>query len=844
MFAKQFCPFSSGLDFVIPLMNFTQTPMLRNYIISTFRNLKKNPVFTGINVAGLSLGMAAFIFIFQYISFEQSVDAFHANRPNLYRVLYEGTVQGKTETWSSTPPRIGTLAKETFEEVADYCRVFQGAANGVVSFGTDRSFPEDHAVYADGNFFEAFTFKTLLGHPESLKEANNVAIAQSVAERYFKNEDPLNKVITINNEFGEAHYTVTSVYEDFPLNSDFDYTIILSLSTLANPANLNGNNWARLDNLDAQFIENYLVLRTGSDYKALETKLNAEKKKQRPDDAQLVRLQPMANIHLAESLSDYYATSGSLQFVYILEGIAGLILLIAWFNYINLSTAGALKRAKEVGLRKAIGASRKQLITQFLSESVMINLLSLVIALALVNLLQGLYNGIIHRELSLEILNQSSLWVVGITAILLGSFFSGSYSAFVLSSFKPSQILKGTFSKSSSGIFMRKTLVVFQFSISILLIASTLILYRQLDYMHNSDLGMSLDKLVTIKEPEVGQDSTYKRRSIAFRDELGRQSYVEDYSMSGTVPGKWYNYNTIGYTSLNPQPGDEKINYSVTFIDDRYLNLFDIELSAGSAFTPEMCNKRWSQIDRLMINESASRLLGFESPEAAIGKRVTNAEEAKKYGGAISEYEIVGVVKDYHHLSLQKEIDPVIYFPMYNSHYFTVKISSDQLKSRMEQLEALYKSSFPGNPFEYFFLDDEYDQQYKSEQQQGGVFTIASCLAIFIACLGLFGLATYTVEQRKKEIGIRKVLGAKVSQITQLFSKDFLRLVILSILIATPVSWYIMDQWLQEFAYRTEIVWWIFGVAGLLAVVIALFTISSQAIKAAVANPVDSLKES
>jgi putative ABC transport system permease protein len=817
--------------------------MFRNYLLTALRSLRKNPVFTFINIAGLSLGMTAFIFIFQYISFERSVDIFHTMRPNLYRVLYEETIQGKTETLSATPPGFAPAMKEKFPDVTEYCRVMPGIGNGIVLLDDNRSFREEHTAYVDGNFFKLFTFNTLIGNPDALKQPNNIAIAQSIAKKYFNSENPIGKVITLNNQFGAAHFTITSVYEDFPLNSDFKFTLIPSLQTFSNTANLNGNDWAALDNLSAKFIETYFVLQPGVDYKALEAKLNTEKEKLRPGDNDFARLQRFSNVHLAASLSDVYPTSGSLKFIYILEGIAALILIIAWFNYINLSTAGALKRAKEVGLRKAIGASRKQLVRQFLGESLLINIMSLLFAIAIVNVLQPLYNQLIQRELSFSVFNQNTLWFIGTIAIVVGSIGSGSYSAFVLSSFKPSQILKGVFSKSTSGILMRKSLVVFQFTISILLIASTIILYRQLQFMHNSDLGVSMEKVLSINEPEVGRDSTFRKRNRAFLNALSQQSFVEDYAMSGSVPGKWYNYSTPGYTSLNPQPDDEKINYSILFIDERYLHLFNIGQSAGTSFTPEMCSKPWEQVDKIMVNESAVRKLGFASPEIAVGQKVTDASEAKKYGGTVHEYEIIGVVKDYHHMSLQQEINPVIYFPMYNSHYYTVKLAGDQLKPKLEKLESLYKEMFPGNPFEFFFVDEQYDKQYKSEQQYGSVFSVASGLAIFIACLGLFGLATYTVDQRKKEIGIRKVLGANVAQITQLFSADFLKLVGLSIIIATPLSWYIMDKWLQEFAYRTQIAWWIFGIAGLIAVLIALFTISSQAIKAAISNPVDSLKQ-
>jgi putative ABC transport system permease protein len=821
--------------------------MMRNYFTTALRNLRKNPVFTTVNVVGLSLGMAAFILIFQYISFEKSVNMFHTNLPALYRVLYENTDQGKANTITDVPPALAPFAKDQFEEVKDYCRVMDGMVNGIVSYepaGRDiLSFREEKVALADGSFFSVFSFKTLEGNPDALKETNTVAISESTAGRYFEKENAIGKVIALNNQFGKTLYTVTSVYEDFPTNSDLQYDFVFSLQTLSNPANLNGNNWARLDNFDSQFIEAFLLVRENTDYLKLETNLNTAKNKVKPEVAAVARLQPMANIHLPESLSDYYTTSGNLGFIYILEGIALLILVIAWFNYINLSTAGALKRAKEVGIRKVIGATRKQLVRQFLGESILLNLISLLTALAIVNVLQGLYNQLIRQQLSLLIFTKDWMWMAGLIVILVGSFASGGYSAFALSAFSPSQTLKGVFGKSGKGILMRKTLVVFQFTISILLIASTLILFRQLSYMQNNNQNVNLEQLLSMTEPEVGVDSTFKRRARAFVNDLSLQSFIKDYSMSGTVPGNWYNYGTTGYTRLSPIPGDEKITYSITFIDERYLHLFGIPLSAGTNFTPEMCSKKWSEIDKIIINETAARSLGFETPEKAIGEKITNAEEAKKYEGVVvQQYEVIGVVKDYHHLSLRHAIDPIFFFPRYNSNNFTVKISTDQLQSNVAELEKLYKSYFPGNPFEFFFVNEEYNKQYQSEQQYSKLFSLASGLAIFIACLGLFGLATFTVEQRKKEIGIRKVLGANVSQITNLFSKDFLQLVFISIIIATPISWYAMEQWLQDFAYRTDITWWIFAIAGSVAVLIAVITVSSQAIKAAMSNPVDSLR--
>ncbi len=812
--------------------------MLQNYFTTAFRNLQKNRVFTFINLVGLSLGLSAFILIFQYVSFEKSVNGFHKNLPNLYRVLLEVSFLNETNTWESVPPALGPLAKDNFGEVDSYCRVIAGSGNGIVTrdeAGKEelKSFREERIVYADANFFDVFSFPILKGNASGISKPNMVAISQSTAIKYFEKENPLGKVLTLNNQFGTTLFTVTSIYKDFPSNSDLHYDIVLSLQTLAKPSNLNGNDWANLESMDTQFIETYLVTKSGTNYLALENKLNEVKKKLKPEAMELIRLQPVANMHLPQSLTDYYTTFASLKFIYILQGISILIIIIAWFNYINLSTGSAIKRAKEVGIRKVIGASKSQLVRQFLGESFLLNLCALLIALALINIVQPAYNQLIDKDLSLALLIEGRFWILGLVIILLGSLASGAYTSFALSSFKPSETLKGVFSKSKKGQWMRTSLVVFQFSISIVLIAATLILFRQLHYLQNKDLGMKLEQLVVLSEPELRMDTTFKSRALGFLNELQQQSFVSDYSMSGTVPGQWYNYSGNGYTRNNPQPGDEKINYEITFIDDRYFNIYQIDLLAGKPFTSLDCAVRSRDNNKMIINERAASLFGFESANEAIGQFVINENR---------KYEVTAVVKDYHHLSPQRMIEPVIFFPMLNSKYFTVKISTEQVQSNMASLEVLYKKYFPGNPFDFFFVNDTYNQQYTSQQQYGNIFTIASTLAIFIACLGLFGLATFTVEQRVKEIGVRKVLGASIPQITILISKDFAKLVFLSILIATPISWYGMDQWLQDFAYRIDITWWIFGIAGGIALLIALITVSSQAINAALSNPVHSLR--
>jgi putative ABC transport system permease protein len=812
--------------------------MLKNYFSTALRNLRKNYVFASINVLGLSLGMAAFILIFQYVTFEKSVNGFHANLPNLYRIITETK---KGDVWDDTAPGLAVLGKQQIGEIKDFCRLALGASlgDGVVAIGDTpekiQSFREGNFAYAEGNFFEIFSFRLNQGVANGLKEPNTVAISASTAKKYFGKENPVGKVITLNNQFGKTLYTVTVVYDDMPENSDFRFDIVFSLQTLANKANLNGNDdWASLDGLGSQWLKTYLLLHSRASSAAVEAKAMAIKKKLNPENTDVLLLQPMSNQHLAKSLDEKMPTTGNLGFIYLLTGISTLILIIAWLNYINLSTASSLKRAKEVGVRKMAGASKVQLVRQFLGESLAMNLISFLLALAFVNMLQSAYNYFIGKQLSFSVFQQNNLWLIGFALIVIGSIASGAYTSFALSAFKPSETLKGIFSKSGDGIWLRKTLVVFQFTISIVLIASTIILQRQLHYLQNKSLGMDLNQLLVINGPEVGKDETFKGRSAGFDQELNQISFIDNYSRTGGVPIDGYNFSTSGVTKLNPLPGDEKSTYSMITVDYKYFKTYSINLAAGKYFTEEMGSKsKWAEIDKAVINEKAARQLGFATNEEAIGEKIVLEKQ---------ELEVVGVVRDYHHLSLRQSIDPIVFFPRNNGGFYTAKIATQNVASNIAALEKLFKKYFPGNPFDYYFINDKYDEQYKTEQQYGTLFSIASALAIFIACLGLFGLATFTVEQRIKEIGIRKVLGASVFQISKLASKDFLVLVILSLVIATPLSWYAMNEWLQGFAYQTQITWWIFGVAGLVALLIALITVSSQAIKAAVSNPVESLR--
>ncbi|ADB40608.1 ABC transporter permease [Spirosoma linguale] len=814
--------------------------MFLNYLKIALRTLRKNRAFSLINMAGLALGIATFAFILEYVAYERSVNTFHKNLPTLYRMLTQ-TKEG--DIWSDMAPAVGPLAKREFPEVTDFCRIGDHSANGIVSFADGKpgqapqSFRESRLAYADANFFTLFTFPVVRGDAAAaLVQPNTVALSASQARKYFGAKQPLGQQLVLNNQFGKTRYTVTAVYADMPQNSDLIFDAVFALQTLANPANLNGNDWARLDGFDGNFLTTFLKLAEASpgqlvDHEALAAKFNAYNRKVQPENETVFMLQPARNLHLAASLSDTYRTSGSLGFVYLLSGIAGLILLIAWFNYINLSTAGALKRAKEVGVRKVIGAGPKQLIGQFLGESLLLNIVGFGLALTLVLSLQKAFNEFVGRDLSLAVLNTNGVWVAGLALLVVGAVASGGYVAFALTSFKPIQTLKGSYQAGKGG-WLRKTLVVAQFSASVALVIATIVLYRQLQYMQNKDLGMKLTQRVVIKRPEIGE-GPFAPRAVLLENQLMQLPYVKNLSQTSIVPGNFYNFTANGVTKQNPRPGDEKKGYSMGIIDDRFLKTYEIGLAAGRNFTIQETEPGWEKSAKLMINETAARQLGFASSADAVGKFINWGQL----------YEIVGVVKDYNHQGLQRAIDPVIFMPRRSLSDMTIQLATgERMADKIAELERLYKASFPGNPFEFYFADENYNKQYQSEQQYGQVFTIASALAIFIACLGLFGLATFTTEQRTKEIGVRKVLGASVASIVTLLSKDFLKLVLVSIVIASPLAWYAMNQWLQNFEYKSEISWWVFALAGGLAICIALLTVSFQSVKAALMNPVKSLR--
>lgn len=717
-------------------------------------------------------------------------------------------------------------------------RVADGIGSGLLSIpatnteGSVTAFREDNILYVDGSFFNVFSYTLIEGYP-SLKEPKTLAICESMRKKLFGNATATGKTVTVSNQFGNTNYNVAAVYKDMPEQSDIKADILLSIHTLESAANRDENDWADPNGIESGFTNIYFQLNKAADPVTVSSNITKFIHSIKPESINdKVFLQPFEHLHLAPSFKYPFHTFGSLLLVTVFSGVALLILLIAWVNYINLSTAQAINRAKEVGVRKVLGANRYQLAGQYLSETFFITLASIVIAIIMVTLLQPMFNSFTGKNLSLVNLNNRWFWLTGIVLLCAGSLLSGGYVAFVLTSFKAVKTLRGKVESQVKTFSLRKGLVVFQFTISVVFIIATLILYKQMKYMHTESLGMNLNELLVIKGPTLASEGQAEK-NVAFKNQLGQLPFVKKYAASNNIPGIGYNFSTEQITKVNPQKGDERKSYSMFISDENFFDTYGIGFARGKPFSSSDAERSWNNIQKVIINEKAAFSLGFKKEDVITGQNILWGDRP---------FEVIGVVKDYHHLSLREPIKATIYLASVSFSYFTIQTDSRNMQTKINTLKDLYNRSFAGNPFEYFFAGDIYDKQYITEQKLGNVFIAAACTAIFIACLGLFGLAAFSARQRVKEIGIRKVLGAGVADITALLSKDFIRLVIISIAIASPIAWYVMHKWLQDFAYRTTISWTIFFIAGLIAVLIALATISFQAIKAAVANPIKSLR--
>lgn len=807
--------------------------MIRNYLKTALRALWRNKQFALLNAAGLAIGLAVFLLIAELVAWEWGANRFNKNYGELYRlnVLYR---EGNADHY--LPPGFAPLLQQQVPGIEKFTRVSDGIGAGLLSYqpagkGEPRLYRGGSDVlYADSSFLKMFSFPVTEGTPV-LSQPQSLALSEAVKTILFGNEEAIGKTVVVSNQFGKTPYTVAAVFRQ-PANSDIQAGVVLSLHTLATSANRDDNDWADPATTESGFTNLYFQLRPDADAKAIAAGITRFMHTLKPDSkADVAYLQPFSELHLAPSFNFPFQTFGNLTMVVVFIAIALLILGIAWINYINLSVAQSLNRAREIGVRKVLGANRRQLVWQYLSETFILTLVSTGLALVLVQLFQNPFNRFTGRPLSLDVLQQGWFLPCSTGLVLLGSLLAGSYTGIVLTSFQPVAALQHKIAVRTKGLSLRKVLVVFQFSISVLLLIATAVIYKQLQFMKTNHLGMNLEQLLVITGP-TESSGEQAGRNAAFKNALAQLPFVQKQAASNNVPGVGYNFSTSGITNTAPQKDDAKKSYAMFICDQNFFDTYGISFSQGAAFSREDAERSWNKVRKVIVNEKAARQLGFDPKENLVGKKILWGEP----------FEIVGVVKDYHHLSLREEIRPTLYLGSVSYSFFTVKMDVTNLPAKLGQLKNLYKQFFPGNPFDYFFSDEKFNQQYGEDQRLGSLFVAAALVAVLIACLGLFGLAAFSARQRIKEIGIRKVLGASVADIAGLLSLDFIKLVAIAILVASPLAWWLTHRWLEAFAYRTTVSWWIFLAAGFAAISIAFSTVSLLAVNAARANPVKNLR--
>ncbi|HYI76817.1 MAG TPA: ABC transporter permease [Chryseolinea sp.] len=798
--------------------------MLKNYLTSVLRYVSRNKVFTFINVLGLAIGMMACMLITQYVMHEFSYDDFHQNKARIFRLQQDRYENNELATrWAAGCAGIGPDMKANFPEVERYVRLH--GAGAMLSRG-EVFFKEEHVYFSSEDFFKVFSIKLLAGEDSTvLKDPFKIVLSQSLAKKYFGNEDPIGKILKNN---GKEDYQVTGVFEDLPANTHMQINALMSFASLTKLWNDPVLSWSW------DGFMTYVLLNEKADVKNVAAKIPALAEKQAGEEMKRFnagikfQMQPITDIHLDSNFMMEFKPNGSRQSAYFLSIVAILILVIAWINYINLSTAKSIERAREVGVRKVMGGFRGQLIRQFLFESVLLNTVAVIISIAMVILLTPSFSDLTGRQLGYLLFQQNMFWIWIGALIFGGALLSGIYPAFVLSSYRPVDVLKGRFKNTNAGVNFRKGMVIVQFICSITLIVGTFTVYQQIRFMQEQALGVNIDQTLVVNSPSV-VDSTYQQKFQVFKRQIQQYPEVVAVTASSEVPGRQPGWNAGGIRRLSQSESEAK-QYRVIMMDHDFMPLYGLETIAGRPFSGE--NSK--EYDNVLINESAYRLMGFKKPEEALNDQIF-------FWG--DTFRIVGVVKNYHQESLKKAYEPLIF--RYNESpggLYSIKFDPNNVSESLIKFEETWKAVFPGNPFIHYFLDDHYNQQYQADQQFGEVFGIFSSLAIFIACLGLFGLSSLTAIQRTKEIGVRKVLGASVSGILALVSKDYISLMLIAITLSVPAAWWIMDAWLADFAYRISLTWWIFAIPSLVVVGIALLTVSIHTVKAARTNPAQSLR--
>ena len=808
--------------------------MLKSYLTIAWRNLLRNKTFSLINIAGLAIGLGSFILIVLFVTDELSFDKYNEKADRIYRVDSDIRFGGSDLKLAVNSDMMGATLKKDYPQVEQFVRFYNSSGSKMVKKGNE-FINESRVCHADSTLFEVFTLPALYGDTKNaLNEPNTVVITASTAKKYFGSTDVIGKTIE-TNENNSTLYKVTAVIKDIPRNSHFNFNFFFSMDNVE-------YGWG---NFLSHNFQTYILLKPGTDPREFEKNFSQVIDKYiLPQAKQFIQvnsmedfkksvnrldysLMPLKNIHLRSDRFPELGVNSSIQYVYIFSAVAIFILLIACINFMNLSTARSANRAKEVGIRKVLGTEKVSLIRQFLTESILMAFIAMILALILVALAINYFNSISGKELAAtDLLSPKFLIFLLLTPFVVG-ILAGTYPAFFLSAFRPISVLKGKINQGFRKSYLRSGLVVFQFFTSIVLIVGTIVVFRQLRFIQNKKIGFNKDQVLVINGT-----GALGNNADAFKNEIAAMNGVTAASFGGFLPvsNSSRNDNTLSTDAVMT----EKTGFStqVWSIDYDYISTLGMEMAEGRNFSREFGSDSTS----IIINESAVKIAGLVDP---IGKKLYQPDGN---GSNLREYTIVGVVKNFNFESLRQNIGPLCFVLGYNKWVTTFKVSPDNVQSLLKDIESKWKSMAPGMPFSYQFLDESFDNMYRAEQRIGKVAISFAVLAVFIACLGLFGLATYMAEQRTKEIGVRKVLGASVANVAVMLSKDFIKLVLVASLIAFPVAWWAMNKWLQDFAYRVDIGWWVFVVAGLSAVLIAVITVSYQAIKAALANPVESLR--
>ncbi|NOW94034.1 ABC transporter permease [Mucilaginibacter sp. SG564] len=807
--------------------------MIKNYIKTAFRGLQKNKGFTAINILGLALGLATCLLIILYVIDELSYDRYNTQASRIFRVNEDLKLGDNSVQYAVCMPPLAKTLKAEYPYVENAVRL-KNAGSWHVKKGNS-TILENRLAYADPSLFAIFTLPMINGSPSSaLTEPNSVVITETTAKKYFNSINVVGQTLLLNDN---TPFKVTGVIRDVPKQSHFNFDFFISMSTWPDSRS---NEWLRSD------YNTYVLLKDRTDAKKLEASFPALLKKFSGAQMQAqvnmsieafeksgsffkMNLIPLTDIHLKSNLSGELSPNSTTQYIYIFSAIAIFILLIACVNFMNLSTARSSNRAREVGVRKVLGSDRKQLIAQFLTESVLVTFVATLLAFVAALFLLPVFNQLSGKELLIN--GQSLVWIVPsllLISLIVGGI-AGSYPAFYLSAFQPVEVLKGKLATGFKGSGLRSFLVVFQFSISIFLIIGTLVIYNQLNYIQTKNLGYNRNQVLIVQNV-----FELNRQAKTFKQEVKEIPGVINATMTGFLPTSNWKNTSIYYKdatldqkkSLFPQSWE---------IDEDYIKTLDMKMVLGRSFSKDMP----TDSNGIILNESAAKFLGLND---GINKTLYRSQGGKHSLDNVKQYHIVGIVKDFNFNSLRESVSPVVMTLAENTGALSIRVDTKNLPALLSQIKDRWKELSPNVQVNYSFMDQEFDASYRMERRTGQIFIVFTSLAIIIACLGLFGLAAYAAEQRTKEIGIRKVLGASVSAIAGMLSKDFIKLVFISIVIASPIAWYLMNKWLQEFAYRINIQWWVLVLAGVAALLIAVVTVSFQSIKAAIANPVESLK--